>query len=70
MLPDDGQETGTTTLQNLRIVPHEMQAASCFHADDSGDDRSMIILTPQLVAAFAALLPGLAALVWACRRKP
>jgi hypothetical protein len=30
----------------------------------------MIVLTPQLVEAFATLLPGLAALVWAVRRKP
>jgi|GEM_PF-6204103 len=30
----------------------------------------MIVLTPQLIAAFAVLLPGLAALVWSIRRKP
>lgn len=30
----------------------------------------MIILTPQLVVALAAVLPGLAALVWAIRRRP
>lgn len=30
----------------------------------------MNLLTPQLVEAFAVLLPGLAALVWAVRRKP
>lgn len=30
----------------------------------------MIVLTPALVVALAALLSGLAALVWSIRRKP
>ncbi len=55
---------------SVGIVPHETEAAPCFHGRVTGDDRSMIVMTPQLVAAFAALLPGLAALVWSIRRKP
>lgn len=85
MLPAESHEAGPAVAQNLGIIPHEMQrrtwedlgnaahelwADPCFHVVANGDDHAMIVLTPQLVAAFAALLPGLAALVWAVRRKP
>lgn len=32
MLPNGGQETGATAMQNLRIIHQEMQAAPCINA--------------------------------------